>query len=173
MFQIDLSLPWNTADVLSLVVSVVLALLGFYLGWRQSRILREVTGLQSAIAELEVREKLGCVKNNLGFIKNTAAADLQSLSEHERNTIIRYSNLVVDDSLAAFPVLHFAMPKIREQFCNALRRSIETLTEQGYRDQATRLYRGADSYEAILRERGERELAQEVHSAITAVTLPR
>jgi hypothetical protein len=163
----EFGLPWSSADVIAITLAVLVAVTGFVLAAKQSRIIRDITALQSAVAELEIREKLGCVRNNLGYVEEIPMIRLADAEEHLRHETTRYSKLVVDDALASFPVLHFARERLQNEFIDALHRVFRVLNQQGYRDQLSSLYRGADEYAALLRDTGEKDLARRVQAAIS------
>lgn len=137
-------------------MEILIAVLSFLLGGvsvayairssRLSRLQAEILGkldqshvrlrkLQDATAELEVREKIGCIRGNAGRLQ--AAVELRrtakttTVREEAISSIQRDRELVVQDSRAVLPIIELAPESLQIEFKNAVLYAMEILSQTG------------------------------------------
>jgi hypothetical protein len=121
------------------VVGVALTIVGVRLGTVQSGILNELAEsnrrlgkLQDATAELEMREKIGCIRGNAGRLR--ASVELRSTAKTKKDreeldaAIQRDRELVVQDSRAVLPVFDLAPESLQIEYKDAVLYAIEVLS---------------------------------------------
>src|SRR5438270_1554436 len=124
---------WNSADWIQISLSILLFAVGYWLGRKQTRItihveelaekqenilhqVGELAGsmhiLQSAIAELEIREKIGVINRGIHEVA-------------KRNLGITHT--LFSDCLAVLPLFEFASDDLQCEYLQALGRAICSL----------------------------------------------
>lgn len=158
---IDLSLKWNSADLIAIVVSTLLSTLAFYLGGQQSKIISNQMRLQAALAEMEVREKLGCIKVNMEAFKSANGRAEKSRgvdklrAEAEKS---RYMEFMLQDCLAALVMYDSASQKLQEEYSHVLITVIDALEKVGERELMRKLVAEIGEYIGLLRGAAKAEL---------------
>jgi hypothetical protein len=123
-------------------VSVAYAIRGSRLSRLQADILEKLDQshvrlrkLQDATAELEVREKIGCIRGNAGrlqaAVERRRTAKIRTVGDDAISSIQRDRELVVQDSRAVLPIIELAPESLQIEYKNAVLYAMDILSQTG------------------------------------------
>jgi hypothetical protein len=131
---------WTSADWVAVLSSIILFVAGAWvskvLGDKQEKTIREVHVLQSAIAELQIREKIGVMRGDMTRLEGTKN------KRSGANEVRRLAELLVQNSLSVLPLFRYAPERLQIEYRDIVNQVLSTLSEtRGASEQLQILFR--------------------------------
>jgi hypothetical protein len=143
-------------NLIDIILSLLLFVLGYFLGLRQSKIIKQLHYTQWALSQLEIREKIGCLKTRLH--------ELEGKTKHPAYD--KVADFLLTDAIAALPVLIITPITLQDEFARILNEVMLALKRSGYQDRLAELIRVTAEYASLIREEGKPKLAARIDGAI-------